>query len=277
MPYEAAKAVAATFCWSIRYALTPVFGIDFIDMCVPPDSEKFGVMMIDANITRICTEQAKAFKKLEFESPHPRPTLSAMASPRTPTSPVYQRTTAAASRFKAINNISDETSSSGYSTEASDDGYVMSPTAPMFRQVGWKREVPRSTPRTRLSLTPSPKSHIPRVRLRKERDDDEEYAMRVTTSSKRSSPAASIQERREDMRMLGLGLRGQQVCYRDEDGEMDVDPVGLGVSGVEPLRYHGQEEGKLGGKGKGFGDKEAASALLSLWGVRKVPERRASA
>ena len=38
-----------------------------------------------------------------------------------------------------------------------------------------------------------------------------------------------------------------------------------------------REEGKLGGKGNGFGDKEAASALLSLWGVRKVPERRASA
>ena len=282
MPYEAAKAVAATFCWSIRYALTPVFGIDFIDMCVPPDSDKFGVMMIDPQITRLCTEQARMYKRMEVESPHPRPTMGAMASPRTPTSPMFQRNLAAATRFKAI-NVNDEASSSGYSTEASDgDGYLMSPASlnggPVFRQVGWKRDVPRSTPRTRLSQTPSPKSLIPRVKTRRERDDDEEYEVRITGSSKRSSPAASVRERREDLRMMGLGMRGGRVYDVDAESEMDVDTVGLGVSGLESMRYHGGENGYKGDeKGKGFGEKEAAKALLSLWGVRKVPKRRASA
>ena len=63
----------------------------------------------------------------------------------------------------------------------------------------------------------------------------------------------------------------------DED-EMDVDAVGLGVQGVPSLRYHGEEERpKTEAKAADFGEKEAAKALMSLWGVRKVPERRASA
>ncbi|KAJ5231205.1 hypothetical protein N7489_011913 [Penicillium chrysogenum] len=34
MPYEAAKAMAATFCWRIRYALTPLFGTEFPAMYI---------------------------------------------------------------------------------------------------------------------------------------------------------------------------------------------------------------------------------------------------
>lgn len=278
MPYEAAKAVAATFCWYIRYALTPVFGIDFIDMCIPPGSDKFGVMMIDPKITRLCTEQAREYKRMEIEYPHPRPTMSAMNSPRTPTSPMYQRHLAAAPKFKAI-NVNDEASSSGYSTEGSDgDGYVMSPNGAIFKQVGWKREVPRSTPRLRLSTTPSPKSTTARVKARREREDDDEYQVRITGASKKSSPAASVRERREDLRMMGLEMRNGRIYDVAREDEMDVDPVGLGVQGVQSLRYHGGEERpRTDGQGDGFGDKEAAKALMSLWGVRKVPERRASA
>ena len=96
----------------------------------------------------------------------------------------------------------------GYSTEGSDgDGYVMSPTGAIFKQVGWKREVPRSTPRLRLSTTPSPKSTIPKLKFRRQREDDEEYEVRITGASKKSSPAASVRERREDLRMMGLEMR----------------------------------------------------------------------
>ncbi len=278
MPYEAAKAVAATFCWSIRYALTPVFGIDFIDLCIPPDSDKFGVMMIDPKITRLCIEQAKQYKMMEFELPHPRPTVSAMGSPRTPTSPIYRRNLAAAPKFKAM-NVNDEASSSGYSTESSDgEGYVMSPNGAIFRQVGWKREVPRSTPRMRLSTTPSPKSTNTRVKARRDREDDEEYEVRITGASKKSSPAASVKERREDLRMMGMEMRNGRIFEVDGEDELVFDAVGLGVTGMRSLRYHGGEERpKTEGEGAGFGEKEAAKALMSLWGVRKVPERRASA
>jgi ABC-type dipeptide/oligopeptide/nickel transport system permease subunit len=58
MPFEAAKAVAATFCYNIRYALTPIFGIDFLGHCVVPEDPRFGRMVIDRNIVRHCTEAA---------------------------------------------------------------------------------------------------------------------------------------------------------------------------------------------------------------------------
>ncbi|KAJ5349235.1 hypothetical protein N7541_006962 [Penicillium brevicompactum] len=66
MPYHAAKALAATFCWKIRHALTPMFGPDFPAMCIDPeDKRRFGVMVIDTEITRVATEQANYFRSLE--------------------------------------------------------------------------------------------------------------------------------------------------------------------------------------------------------------------
>ncbi|KAF2458756.1 transcription regulator HTH, apses-type DNA-binding domain-containing protein, partial [Lineolata rhizophorae] len=41
VPYKAAKAIAATFCYEIRHALTPVFGPDFVNQCIPPGSPNF--------------------------------------------------------------------------------------------------------------------------------------------------------------------------------------------------------------------------------------------
>ena len=63
MPFEAAKAVAATFCYPIRYALTPVFGLDFVPLCIKPGVEGFGQMVIDPNIVRKCSVQATKFRE----------------------------------------------------------------------------------------------------------------------------------------------------------------------------------------------------------------------
>ena len=68
MPFDAAKAVAATFCHEIRYALTPVFGLDFLSLCVAPEDPSFGRMVIDRDIVQRCTEQATAFRLLSRES-----------------------------------------------------------------------------------------------------------------------------------------------------------------------------------------------------------------
>ncbi|KAL1952728.1 hypothetical protein VTO42DRAFT_4406 [Malbranchea cinnamomea] len=65
MPFEAAKAVAATFCWRIRYALTPVFGVDFLSMCIPPSDPRFGRMVIDPAIVEAVTETARRYRLLE--------------------------------------------------------------------------------------------------------------------------------------------------------------------------------------------------------------------
>jgi hypothetical protein len=62
MPYEAAKAIAATFCYDIRWALTPVFGNDFPSKCLPIDNRcpKF---LIDRDIVRRCTAETNRFRK----------------------------------------------------------------------------------------------------------------------------------------------------------------------------------------------------------------------
>ncbi|KAK2882430.1 hypothetical protein FQN49_000352 [Arthroderma sp. PD_2] len=67
MPFEAAKAVAATFCWKIRYALTPLFGVGFLSECIPPNDEMFGRMIIDPAIVRSATITAHQYRNLELE------------------------------------------------------------------------------------------------------------------------------------------------------------------------------------------------------------------
>ncbi|KAI9811083.1 MAG: hypothetical protein M1827_005665 [Pycnora praestabilis] len=67
MPYEAAKAVAATFCYNIRYTLTPLFGPSFISLCIPPDDPRFGRMIIDRDIVRQCTTAAHELRSLGGE------------------------------------------------------------------------------------------------------------------------------------------------------------------------------------------------------------------
>lgn len=69
MPYDAAKALAATFCWRIRHVLTPLFGTDFPAMCIHPDERKrHGVMIIDPDITRRATLKANYYRSLEMTS-----------------------------------------------------------------------------------------------------------------------------------------------------------------------------------------------------------------
>ena len=64
MPFDAAKAIAATFCYSIRYALIPLFGPSFASMCLKPGTEDFGQMVIDPDIISRCTREAKRYRDL---------------------------------------------------------------------------------------------------------------------------------------------------------------------------------------------------------------------
>lgn len=69
LPFEAAKAVAATFCYNIRYALTPIFGLDFLSMCLVPMDPGFGQMIISPAIVRQCSETAEQYHALYREVP----------------------------------------------------------------------------------------------------------------------------------------------------------------------------------------------------------------
>lgn len=63
MPFQAAKAIAATFCWHIRWVLTPVFGYNFPEMCVHPDDPRYGKFLIPPEIVRQCTNDTNRFRE----------------------------------------------------------------------------------------------------------------------------------------------------------------------------------------------------------------------
>ncbi|KAJ5087289.1 hypothetical protein N7456_010905 [Penicillium angulare] len=72
MPYEAAKAVAATFCWKVRHVLTPLFGTEFPDMCVKPrngsnSNSSLGQIIIDPDVVQRATNTAYLYRNLEIQ------------------------------------------------------------------------------------------------------------------------------------------------------------------------------------------------------------------
>ncbi|KAF2739651.1 hypothetical protein EJ04DRAFT_540537 [Polyplosphaeria fusca] len=83
MPFQAAKAVAATFCWEIRFALTPIFGPSFPSLCLTPDHPKFAKFEIDAPIIHECTVECARWRD-EKEGYRATPETEEPATPRTP-------------------------------------------------------------------------------------------------------------------------------------------------------------------------------------------------
>ncbi|KAF4307356.1 putative apses transcription factor xbp1 protein [Botryosphaeria dothidea] len=62
MPFDAARAVAATFCHPIRHALTPIFGPAFAQQCVHPADPAFACFKIDRAIVQRCAAQAHEWR-----------------------------------------------------------------------------------------------------------------------------------------------------------------------------------------------------------------------
>ncbi|OJD18167.1 hypothetical protein AJ78_01779 [Emergomyces pasteurianus Ep9510] len=81
MPFEAAKAVAATFCWKIRYALTPLFGVEFLSMCIHPEDPRFGRWIIDQSIVHDATNSARQYRLLERRSGSSKRQRRSLAEP----------------------------------------------------------------------------------------------------------------------------------------------------------------------------------------------------
>jgi hypothetical protein len=63
MPYHAARAIAATFCYDIRWALTPVFGNDFPSICLHPKDPCFAKFLVDPAIVQYCTQETNRFRE----------------------------------------------------------------------------------------------------------------------------------------------------------------------------------------------------------------------
>lgn len=59
MDFGCAYAVCQTFCWEIRWALTPIFGPAFIKDCLPPSDPNFKKFKVDSEVIRVATAKAE--------------------------------------------------------------------------------------------------------------------------------------------------------------------------------------------------------------------------
>ncbi|KAI9762887.1 MAG: hypothetical protein M1840_001120 [Geoglossum simile] len=136
LPFEAAKAVAAKFCYPIRHALVPIFSEDFPALCAVPGTDEFGVMTIDQAITRRCAELANKLR--QHEAPSSRES-SAMAPRRQ-----QQRRRRPS---KSLNRLESEEVESGYCSDT--DASTRSPTfTPQAARLCEKRSLPQPDPAT---------------------------------------------------------------------------------------------------------------------------------
>lgn len=172
MPYDAAKAIAATFCYKIRHALTPLFGLDFPMMCVNPlDKVRYGHMIIDPAIVQKSTKMANYYRMLELRSP----ALSTLPDPRSNISSTERDGTITSifatkkqpfpySHRKHTDNLSTtSTASSGCSISPdgyNSDTYCVSPISPC-RNAFTPVNAPRSTDAIYHPSTGSHTSSIP--------------------------------------------------------------------------------------------------------------------
>ncbi|KAK3706632.1 hypothetical protein LTR37_012641 [Vermiconidia calcicola] len=62
MPYQCARAICATFCYKIRWALTPIFGASFLRECLPPNHPDFGKFKIASETVRCAQLESEGWK-----------------------------------------------------------------------------------------------------------------------------------------------------------------------------------------------------------------------
>ncbi|KAL8842897.1 MAG: hypothetical protein Q9170_000301 [Blastenia crenularia] len=226
MPFEAARAVAATFCYRIRYVLTPIFGLDFPGQCIPPGAPGFDSMHIAPKILRTCIEATAEFPGLHRV---PKPT----SRPETPYTGIPSWTPANVPP-KASTPIDSE---SGYGTDTErSETYLCSPIKSV--KSGFKRfETPRSVGmRKRLrqgcrrSVTSSPygdESESSDDCRKRKRDllrvgNDCFYDSSSTRSSKqtkRKEPSSRAVMTDQAAAIMLLELRLQDAALRIQEGE----------------------------------------------------------
>lgn len=190
IPHAAAKAIAATFCYDIRYALTPVFGHDFPHLCIRPGTEGYGDMTIDPAITQQCSEEAERFRG---EEPNATPQISAATlNTRTP-SPSSQRSKVARGKVtKPLRSPYQSPYLSPYDSDiSSDDNYTLAPSTPVVFHNPWTtvntfKTPPRSVPYPDRTL-PSPGELIARHDARPNKTTDMPLTPPPTVASRESS------------------------------------------------------------------------------------------
>lgn len=159
MPYEAAKAVAATFCWKVRHVLTPLFGPDFPDMCIQPKNGSqatLGQILIEPDIVDRATKTAHFYRSLEIQKDN---------SPLTPESEAESYTRAPHrqlfSKIARRSYADSICSARGSSSEPSYCNSPQSPGASSFTPINTRTSYPVQT-------VPSPEEFVENCALARE-------------------------------------------------------------------------------------------------------------
>ena len=189
MPFEAAKAVAATFCWKIRYVLTPVFGLDFPNLCTKPDDPAFMRLAIDPGIIDRCEEVALIASAQSQEA-------SLVAGPQTPTSSRGgPRSTPKLLRPKTMDiesGYGTDSDRSAFGSPRSTSSHLWTPVNTL-RSSDWAQQQFPSPAKTVLS-TPPPSSALSdcagkkRKTLRTREPANDEYSSGVSATDVPAAP-----------------------------------------------------------------------------------------
>ncbi|KAG2417953.1 hypothetical protein HFD88_001052 [Aspergillus terreus] len=246
IPFEAAKAVAATFCWRIRYALTPIFGLDFPSQCIHPQdrTRRFGQMLIDPGIVKTATETATFYRHLALRSA-PNPPAPALTLPPPSIRPLkgaydrpspiedeahrrraliprgYSHSHSHRAQHRHHGSYADSVGGYGSSSEFSTaESYCVSPSSP-FRNTFTPVNTPRSSEAV-CSRVSSPRLALPaaaNVRVPSPTDEgsDEESGSSSSSSSLYSEVGSSVAT---DC-LSDLDDDGDNVLCRGSEGERD--------------------------------------------------------
>lgn len=167
MPFEAAKAVAARFCYEIRYVLVPVFGPDFASMCCKYGDPSYLQLGVDASIIQRCKEVATASQAQSRES-------SVAVSPCTSAAP-YANLPAGPPKPLRLKSTKAVDAESGYGTDSDrSEKYLGSPdsprsiewtpvNSPMLETYRFLQQPPRNVTSTPRGLDSPARSHGKRI------------------------------------------------------------------------------------------------------------------
>jgi hypothetical protein len=244
MPYEAARAIAATFCWKMRYALTPVFGLDFPDTCLLPDDPHYGDMILDHEITKRCTDEAATYRAIEPESRSASSRASPLLpSPLTPSTPTHPRP------YKELRPKTKlDTPVSGYSTGTETEKYQLGSKNEHYRNV-W---TPANTPRSAAGG-----GRVPTAR---------EIVAGINASAKRGASAMEESSSEESSPAVSPKSKPRRRWEVDEE----YDDGGSGgesqdeMEGRDGLMGVWGRDGRMLGRGRMPSDERAAYLLMGL-------------
>lgn len=233
MPFETAKAIAATFCWPIRCVLTPIFGLDFLDMCIhPQDRALYGRMIIDQAIVEKATEMTNYYRALELQPLPPRPLFTSRRPPGPSKSlekqilpKSYPHTDTHHHHHHHLrHDYADSLVSYGSSPEytptpSASDTYCMSPASPLRSSFTPVNNIPRSTD---VRDTASPRDilcslqNMPRKRERIKNTSDGESGSGSSDATSSSTLYSST---------TSANSPNDYLSDLDADGDFETDDI----------------------------------------------------